>query len=68
MENIKTKVLVIGGGIAGVQSALDLAEIGFKVELIEKYGKEEGLKRYNIWLEMQKKNGRKGKGKRYRKG
>jgi len=29
-------VLVIGGGIAGVQAALDLAESGFKVYLVEK--------------------------------
>ncbi len=30
------KVLVIGGGIAGINAALDLAEMGFKVYLIEK--------------------------------
>ena len=29
-------VLVIGGGIAGVQAALDLAEAGAKVILVEK--------------------------------
>jgi len=29
-------VLVIGGGISGVQSALDLASSGFKVYLVEK--------------------------------
>lgn len=29
-------VLVIGGGIAGIQAALDLAESGFKVYLLEK--------------------------------
>jgi NADH:ubiquinone oxidoreductase subunit E/NAD-dependent dihydropyrimidine dehydrogenase PreA subunit len=29
-------VVVVGGGIAGVQSAMDLAESGFKVHLIEK--------------------------------
>ena len=28
-------VLVIGGGIAGIQSSLDLAESGFKVYLLE---------------------------------
>lgn len=29
-------VLVVGGGIAGMQSALDLAEMGFSVYLVEK--------------------------------
>ncbi len=29
-------IMVIGGGIAGIQSALDLAEMGFKVHLVEK--------------------------------
>jgi heterodisulfide reductase subunit A len=29
-------VLVIGGGIAGIQASLDLTELGFKVHLIEK--------------------------------
>ena len=29
-------VLVVGGGISGVQSALDLASTGFKVYLVEK--------------------------------
>ena len=29
-------ILVIGGGIAGIQSSLDLAEAGFKVYLVEK--------------------------------
>jgi len=29
-------VLVIGGGIAGIQSSLDLTELGFKVYLVEK--------------------------------
>ncbi len=30
------RVMVIGGGIAGMQSALDLAEMGFGVFLVEK--------------------------------
>lgn len=30
------KALVIGGGIAGMQSALDIAEAGFKVTLVER--------------------------------
>ena len=29
-------VLVIGGGIAGIQASLDLAEMGIKVHLVEK--------------------------------
>ena len=31
-------VLVLGGGIAGMQTSLDLAESGFKVYLVEKTG------------------------------
>jgi len=34
--NVTPKALVIGGGITGVQSALDLAEKGHKVYLVEK--------------------------------
>ena len=34
-KNLK-RVMVIGGGIAGIQASLDLAERGIKVELIEK--------------------------------
>ena len=29
-------VLVIGGGIAGIQSSLDLGDMGIKVHLVEK--------------------------------
>ena len=42
MENEKNKkeifgsVMVIGGGIAGMQSALDLADSGYYVYLVEK--------------------------------
>ena len=32
----KKTVLVIGGGIAGIQASLDLANTGFKVQLVEK--------------------------------
>ena len=32
----KTNVLIIGGGIAGIQASLDLANAGFKVYLVEK--------------------------------
>ena len=30
------RVMVVGGGIAGMQSALDLAEMGFNVFVVEK--------------------------------
>ncbi|MDH5447628.1 MAG: CoB--CoM heterodisulfide reductase iron-sulfur subunit A family protein [Candidatus Bathyarchaeota archaeon] len=33
---VTNKALVIGGGIAGINSALDLADMGFKVYLLEK--------------------------------
>ena len=33
---VTNKALVIGGGIAGINSALDLANMGFKVYLLEK--------------------------------
>ncbi|MCX8171738.1 MAG: CoB--CoM heterodisulfide reductase iron-sulfur subunit A family protein, partial [Candidatus Bathyarchaeota archaeon] len=33
---VTPKALVIGGGIAGINAALDLAEMGFKVYLLEK--------------------------------
>ncbi len=43
LEDVPTKevevedsVLIIGGGIAGIQAALDLADQGFKVYLVEK--------------------------------
>jgi ferredoxin len=35
-ENGQKPVLVVGGGIAGVQASLDLANMGFKVYLVEK--------------------------------
>ena len=35
-EDIIGAVLVVGGGIAGMQSALDLADSGFYVHLVEK--------------------------------
>ena len=34
-EDVKGSVLVVGGGIAGMQSALDLANSGFYVYLLE---------------------------------
>jgi heterodisulfide reductase subunit A len=33
---VSDRVLVIGGGIAGIQAALDLVESGAKVTLVEK--------------------------------
>jgi len=36
MKKSKGQVLVVGGGIAGIQSALDLAELGYYVYLVEK--------------------------------
>ncbi|MHA1729597.1 MAG: NAD(P)-binding protein [Promethearchaeota archaeon] len=36
MAQNKDKAMVIGGGIAGIQASLDLADRGIKVELIEK--------------------------------
>ncbi len=36
-ETTVTKdILVLGGGIAGIQASLDLAEMGFKVHLVER--------------------------------
>ena len=33
---VSKEILVIGGGIAGIQASLDLAEMGFKVHLVER--------------------------------
>ena len=33
---VVTRALVIGGGIAGIQTALDIAEAGFPVDIVEK--------------------------------
>ena len=35
-QNIQGAVMVVGGGIAGMQAALDLADSGFYVHLVEK--------------------------------
>ncbi len=35
-ENVHGSILVVGGGIAGMQSALDLAESGYYVYLVER--------------------------------
>ncbi len=34
-KDIKGSVLIVGGGIAGMQSALDLADSGYYVYLLE---------------------------------
>ncbi len=36
MEKRSRDVLVIGGGITGIQASLDLAQVGIKVHLVEK--------------------------------
>ncbi len=35
-SNVTKRALVIGGGIAGIQTALDIAEAGYKVDIVEK--------------------------------
>ncbi|MBE9580298.1 MAG: FAD-dependent oxidoreductase [Proteobacteria bacterium] len=35
-HNMVGAVLVVGGGIAGIQASLDLADLGFYVYLVEK--------------------------------
>ncbi len=35
-KKLSGKVLVLGGGVTGVQAALDLAELGYYVYLVEK--------------------------------
>ena len=35
-EDVIGSVMVVGGGIAGMQSALDLADSGYHVYLVEK--------------------------------
>jgi len=36
VENLHVDALVVGGGIAGIQAALDLADQGFRVALVER--------------------------------
>ena len=44
MSNSKTgAVMVVGGGIAGMQAALDLADSGYYVHLVEKSGSIGGM-------------------------
>lgn len=35
-KNVQGSVMVVGAGIAGMQSALDLADSGYYVHLVEK--------------------------------
>ena len=35
-DNIVGAVMVVGGGIAGIQGAMDLADAGFRVYLVER--------------------------------
>ena len=35
-NDISGSVMVLGGGIAGMQAALDLADSGYRVKLVEK--------------------------------
>jgi heterodisulfide reductase subunit A-like polyferredoxin len=42
-ENLSGAVMVLGGGIAGMQSALDLANSGYYVYLVEKSSAIGGL-------------------------
>ena len=35
-QNVRGSVMVVGGGIAGMQASLDLADSGFFVHLVEK--------------------------------
>jgi heterodisulfide reductase subunit A len=35
-QNVQGSVMVVGGGIAGMQAALDLADSGFFVHLVER--------------------------------
>ena len=42
-DNTVGSVMVVGGGIAGMQSALDLAESGFYVYLVEETAALGGL-------------------------
>ncbi len=35
-ENVTGSVMVVGGGIAGMQAAIDLADSGYFVHLVEK--------------------------------
>jgi len=35
-KDVKGSVLVVGGGIAGMQASLDMADAGFYVHLVEK--------------------------------
>jgi heterodisulfide reductase subunit A-like polyferredoxin len=42
-ESVRGSVLVVGGGIAGMQASLDLANSGYLVHLLEKSSAIGGL-------------------------
>jgi heterodisulfide reductase subunit A len=44
-ESKSGSVMVVGGGIAGIQASLDLAGLGYQVYLIEKAGSIGGVRR-----------------------
>lgn len=57
--NVERTVLVIGGGLAGLEAALECADVGFKVILIEKEDKLGGrLSRVNSILGVAQKPGK----------
>ncbi len=35
MKDLKGSVMIVGGGIAGIQAALDLADSGYYIYLVE---------------------------------
>jgi heterodisulfide reductase subunit A-like polyferredoxin len=42
-QNLVGAVLVLGGGIAGIQASLDLADLGYYVYLVERKGSIGGV-------------------------
>ena len=42
-DKIRGSVMVVGGGIAGMQASLDLANSGYRVHLVEKSSAIGGL-------------------------
>ena len=51
-SRVTKRALVIGGGIAGIQSALDIADAGYEVDIVEKYRRKNvpaGQKPSRLW-------------------